>query len=243
MKLDIKAIIIGILATFLVASVYTCNKQDKEVKAVITQLQFDLQTVDSISNAKGQKVTEQAVIITNNNKALQAATDSLFNLRKQDAQKIKDVIAYYKSVMYVELDTVRIPYTDTTYLEAVDSSCETTLAYFRAHTISVPRRATITTADYDATVEVKKDIVNLSLKLIDTQYVRFVHLKGGLLKKDQTGKRHFILKKKAYVQVLHTNSLINVTNQNSTLFEQPKKPLWTKGLLIGAGIVLGLLLK
>lgn len=240
----VKNWIIAVLSIILIAGLFeTCHLQ-RVKNAQITQLQIDKQRTDSVVNARGQVIQQQDVIITNNTQAIKDLSDSNFALKKRDQRQIKNVIAYYKGITTTKLDSVRLPYVDTVathkFQDSVERQCADVIKYYNDNFISVPRTAGDTTEFYKAKVTITKANTSLTLSIPDSQYIRFVTLKGGLLKKDIYGKRHFILKKHIVVQVLHTNKLIDVTGQTSAIYQPPKKlNLLPKALLVGVGILIG----
>lgn len=235
-------IIIAILSIALIASIVTCNKKDNQM---ITQKQIEDQKFDSLKNAHNQYVITQEVIETNNKQSIKLLSDSNFNLRKDQDRKIKDAIAYYKGITKTIIKEVDVPYVDSIALnnfsDSLKQKCAEVISYYESNTITVPKVAEDSTANYQVKLTIKQDKVTINnLTIPDSQYIRFVTLKGGLLRKDASGKRHLFTKQSIQVQVLHTNPLVHVTGQNSAIYVAPKKPrLLLKGLILGAGFILG----
>lgn len=240
-KIDWKLIVIIVLSGFLVASISTCNKRDGE----ISQLQLDKQTTDSIVNAYGQTILTQEAIVTNNKQAIKDLTDSIFRLTRAQDRRIKDVIAYYKGITNTVIKEVQVPYIDTTsmveWADSIKQNCAKVIEYYEANSIFVPKQAKDSTPNYTADMTAGLNGITINrLEIPDSQYIRFVTIKGGLLKKDASGKRKLLARKTIQVQVLHTNPLIQVTGQNSAIYVPPKKARWLeKAILIGGGIILG----
>lgn len=235
-------IIIAILSIALIASIVTCNKRDNQM---ITQKQIENQKFDSLKNAHNQYVITQEVIETNNKQSIKLLSDSNFNLRKDQDRKIKDAIAYYKGITKTIIKEVDVPYVDSIALnnfsDSLKQKCAEVINYYESNTITIPKVAEDSTANYQVKLTIKQDKVTINnLTIPDSQYIRFVTLKGGLLRKDASGKRHLFTKQSIQVQVLHTNPLVHVTGQNSAIYVAPKKPrLLLKGLILGAGFILG----
>lgn len=219
----------------------SCSQNEKYNKLLLNSAE----QIDSIKNAYNQTVVLKDVEITNSKEALKKATDSLFNLKASQDKKIKDVIAFYKSKVKIRIDSVDVPYEDTIakkkWEDSVNMACAKVIEYYEANTISVPRTAKDSTQYYkaDLTATVSGISIN-NLELIDNQSIRWVTYKGGFLKKDISGKRHFLLKKKIGVQVIHSNPNINVLGAQSAIYQAPKKHnLLGKVILIGIGVYLG----
>ncbi len=241
-KLDLKWILIGVLSIALLWSFRTCNQKEKQ----ISQLQLDKQTLDSMVNTLGQTIYTQQAIETNDKQAIKHLTDSIFNLTRKQDKKIKDAIAYYKETNKIQIKDKLVPYIDTVsrkkWEDSITKKCDTVINYYETNYIKVPMQAVDTSSkDYKVYLTVLKSGIKIdSLDISDSQYIRFVTIKGGILKKDASGKRHLFTKRSIQVQVLHTNSLIKVTGQNSAIYVEPKKGRWLeKALLIGTGILLG----
>jgi len=243
MKLDIKWILIIGLSLALLWSMRTCGEKNKQ----ISQLELNKQTTDSLKNELGQTVLTQQSIITDNKQAIKDLTDSIFNLTKAQDKRIKDVIAYYSSQTKIEFKDKLVPYKDTVGRKKWEDSvlarqCSAVINYYESNYIKVPRTAVDSTPDYKATFTAEKQGIKINdLTILDSQYIRFVTIKGGILKKDASGKRHLFTKQSIQVQVLHTNKLLQTTGQNSAIYIAPKKGRWLeKAILIGGGIFLGL---
>jgi len=243
--LTIKNGIIVILALLLIfGGIHSCNI-NKQKNDEITQLQLEKQGLEVIVNAKNQKIVEQEVIVTHSTQAIKELTDSIFDLKRKQARQVKNVIAYYKGITQFNLDNVSVPYIDSLNPNdsidlGEDEPCDTSRKYYNDNFISVPRTAKDSTSEYYAKIEILRNDVKLTLQIPDSQYIRFVTMKGGPLKRDISGKRHFWLKRKIVVQVLHTNKLITVTGQQSAIYTPPKRPQWVlKAALIGVGVFIG----
>lgn len=244
-KTHIQTIIIGILVLLLILSVVRNNGLRKENNDMITQMQLNQQTFDSIKNLYGEIVIQQGVVITSSKTALKAVTDSLFHLKASSARKIKDVIAYYKGITKTSIKNVEVPYIDTVktkiWEDSVKRVCNQVIAYYENNYIQVPRNARDSTIHYKANLTANISGIRINeLSIPDSQYIRFATMKGGLLKKDITGKRHLFMKKRIIAQVLHTNPLITVTGQNSAIYQAPPHPKWLeRAIILAAGIYVG----
>lgn len=242
MKSNTKNIVLGVLIVALLFSMLrSCAKSEQ-----IDKLKADsIHQIDSIKNTLGQTITLKEVEITNSKEALKLATDSLFNLKASQDKKIKDVIAYYKGQTKLKVDSVKVPYIDTTgkkeWEDSVKAACSKVIEYYEANTIAVPRTAKDSTKNYKADLTATLSGITINnLELVDLQTIRWVVYKGGLLKKDITGKRHLWLKKKLGVQIVHTNPHIKVIGAESAIYQAPKKPrILEKIIFTGIGIYLG----
>ena len=242
--MNIKNIIIGALAiAFILGLLATCNK-NKE----IASLKFENAHIDSMKNAANQVIVTQRVELLKTKaeqEQLKAYSDSVFNLTKKQERKIKDVIAFYQAKTNIKIVDKLVPYLDTTkqkeWKDSVKLACQNVIDYYEANTIGVPGSAKVEDSTIYASLIVKKDGVEIdSLSIPDVQSLRFVTLKGGMLKKDQEGKRHLFLKKSLQVQVLHSSPYLEHISSQTYLYQEKKKAkLLPKLILIGAGIIIG----
>ena len=242
MKSNVKNIGLGILIVALLLSMLrTCAKSEQ-----LDKLKADsFHQIDSIKNAYNQVITLKDVEITTSKDALKKATDSLFNLKASQDKKIKEVIAYYKGKTKIVIDSVDVPYIDTAatkiWEDSVKAACSKVIEYYEANTIAVPKTAKDSTKNYKADLTATLTGITINnLELIDLQTIRWVVYKGGLLKKDITGKRHLWLKKKIGVQIVHTNPHIKVIGAESAIYQAPNRPrILEKIIFTGIGIYLG----
>ena len=240
MKITEKILLV-ILVGFLTISLVKCDQRNKKIES----LTIENQGLKETTNQLNQVIEMQQVEVVKSSIALKTATDSFFNLRKKDDKKIKDALAFYKAHTKIIIDTTLVPYIDSGFTkkwtDSVLTDCANVISYYDQNSIKVPRTAVDSTKDYKVslTADLKGIRIN-TLQITDTQYIRFVTIKGGILKKDQSGKRHLFLKKSVRVDVLHTNSLIHIDGQSSIIYQPPNRPhALIKGIIFGAGIFLG----
>jgi hypothetical protein len=127
------------------------------------------------------------------------------------------------------------------FSDSVERACAVVINYYRDSTVKVGTKAKEITPYYTIDATIQKDSLQINnVSFTDSQYVRFVVLKGGLLKRDQNHKLHLFLKKSMQVQILHTNPKMHVTGSNSVIYTPKVKSRWFEKLvLIGTGVYLG----
>ena len=242
MKITYDRMFMGIVIIILSISLFKCSNDLKDKGLA---LELSRQTTDSLLNENKQLVYTQAVIVTNNQEEIRRYSDSVFNLTRKYERRIQEVISFYKGVSTTTIEKVLIPYIDSVKLkkwsDSVDKMCREVIEFYEKNTMVIPRTAIDSTQYYSANLTAERGgIIINNISIPDTQYVRFVVLKGGFLKKNQEGKRRLFLNKTIQVQVLHSNPLIKVTGQSSAIFKPPRKNKWLeKTILIGGGIFLG----
>lgn len=243
MKITIERIVILILAGWMAFSTFqTCNKNSQLDKLADENLELRLknQKLDSIKNLLDQTVTIQQVIETQNQAEIRKLSDEKFQLQQNLNKKIKEVLYYQSQYTKIQIDSILVPYEDTTKIREFK-----TLAAFKKFAedsmIVVPKPVKLdTTSTYYKnglrfTGEVRKTGFQINnIGFIDSQYVRLVEKKRSFWQFITFQRRPI------EAQVLHTSPYITVTGQNSVIY-RPKSGgrILEKAVLIGAGIFLG----
>jgi len=222
---------IGLVVILLgIILLLTCNRRTPSIVQ-------DNHKYDSVLNSKNQVIYEQEAQITSSKVALKNMTDSIFALKRKHEREIKGITAYYSERTVTQIKNVYVSYVDTSAYPVLSDSLTKICAEKLSNVIPVPRTGIISTDTFFAVMTVEKEGITVNqIEIPDTQHVRFTEIKGGFLKKDLEGKRHFILGKQYGVQVLHTNPAIKVQGQKSAAYKQ--KSNFLKHALIGAGAVL-----
>jgi hypothetical protein len=232
------ALILGIIISlfFLFRS---CGEKNTQ----IASLKHTNDSLYTLTNQLGQKVTSQEVEIVESKELLKEYTDSIFKLQKKHEKNIAAVTAYWKSRVEVKVIEVKVPYLDTPTMRKFSDSirllCKDVFKYMEDSMIVVPREAGIDSAGLSADFTVEKNGVKISkLSIIDTMHTRVVEVKGGFFKRDELGSKKIkFYKKKTYeVQTMHTSPLFNTTWQKSYLYVPPKKYIIPKLILPAVGL-------
>lgn len=243
----IKNAIIAVLLAIAIGSLWTCAKREKEVKA----LKLENTQLDSIKNLYGQIIVTQQTEVTTSKTALKEATDSFFAYSRRQDKQIKDALAFYKGITKTLIRGINVPYVPDwdsakkVWSKEVQANCQAVIDHYEANSIMVPKTARDSTKNYvlDFTATLQGINVN-KIEIPDSQYIRFVTIKGGFLKKGFDGKRKLFLKRQIRTDVLHTNDSLHITGQTSAIYIEPKKAnILGKAILIGLGTLLGTQLK
>lgn len=239
----------GIFVVIIVMLLYFVLSGRQTIKELNIAQVLSHQTIDSLTNKNGQLVTTQEVIITNDKKQLKHYTDSIFNLSNKYERRIANIISYYKGVTNTVIDTVFVPYVDPLvkkeWSDSIRKECKTVIDFYEQNSIQVPRTARDSTVNYSVDITASLEGIRINnISIPDTQHVRFVTLKGGILKKNQSGKRPLFQGKSLQVQVLHTNPLIHIIGESSIIYKPPKKKgrVLVPIITLGTGILLGRLI-
>lgn len=199
-------------------------KNDNEV--TILKYKMSLQKIDSIINKNGELVIKQKVVITDDKKAINKISNELFNLKKKEEKHLQ-TIALLTSQLEVKIDSIFVPFLDTTQdLTGKDSSA--LIAYIQDSTIKVPKDI-----EYkDSTISLSQTILKQGVKINsivipDSLIQRLVINNNGLFKKDTYE-----------FQTKHTSPLFNVKSQQSLIYVPKSKNILLKCLIsFGVGIV------
>lgn len=243
-----RLLLVGLVIFLLMLN--RCNNrkyqnQLAEGQTKIDSLMLANQKWDSIHNKDGQTILLQTAIVTNSQKAIRDLTDSIFNLKKRNERKIKEVIAYYKNVTHTGTDTLEIAYVDKErmkrFSDSVEAACAEVIKFYRDSAVQVPRNVKDSSAyfAFDGTVQKNSFRIN-KIDFPDTLNLRIVETKGGFFKKNLEGKRKFYLPRSVEFQAFHTNPLVKTTQMNSVFFKPKARFRWLeKAILIAAGIYVG----
>lgn len=243
MKITIERVIIAILALVLAFSLFkSCQKNNKidQLKDANLSLQLENQELDSIKNILGQTVTLQEVIVVRSQEELRKLSDEKFQLQNKLNRKIQEVLYYQSQTTETAIKEILIPYEDTTKLRRFKDSADF-YKYALDSMITVPRTVKIdsTSIEYKNGFRFSGIVLKQGFKLntaafLDSQYIRVVEKKRNFWQFISFKRRP------VEVQVLHTSPYLNVTGQNSVIY-QPRSGgrFIEKALLIGAGVFLG----
>jgi len=226
------------------------NDEINDLNTKLSLLQGTNDSLYTLTNKLGQKVTSQEAEIVQSKEELSRYADSIFKLNRKHEKQIAATIAYWKSRVEVEVHDVPVPYLDTPGMKKFSDSimllCKDVLLYMRDSTISVPRTAKLDSLGLDATFTIGRNQLTIdTLKIVDTMHTRVVEVKGGFFKRREIGSKKIqFYKKKSYeVQTMHSSPLFNTTWQKSYIYVPPKKYMLPKILIaVGAGILISKIL-
>jgi hypothetical protein len=254
-----RLILVGLVVFLFFLNRCNNRKYQNELSAnteTIDSLTLANQRWDSIHDADGQTIQVQTALVVKNQEAFRKYSDSMFNLTKRQERRIKEIIAHYSSVTNTGVDTVKIPYRDTTamkkFSDSVEKQCADVIAFYRKNALEIPQDSVTgepigkpvkdSTAEFVFDATIFKDTLRINkISFPDSLEVRFVETKGGLFRRNAQGKVKIFSRRSVEVQVKHSNSKVSTSKMNSLIYKPDKKFKWLeKALLIGAGIFVGL---
>lgn len=233
---------IFVIMVLWLLSLKTCTQNNpyQNQQATIDSLTLANQKYDSIINKKNQTIYIQTAIVTSNQATIKNLTDSIFNLKKKNIRKSDKVQSYVATYTDTELEDYLLGFKDTLefkqFADSVSNQCSEVINYMKANTITVPRTVEDSSANFKFKGTISQQGLKIdSLSFPDSTYTISVEHKGGLLKKDSKGKRHFLLQKSIEVQTFHTNPYVKVTGINSVIYKPKVKQHWLERIIIAAG--------
>lgn len=232
------AIVILLLLLIFGAGMFKKTYDSQRMKdGVIDSLTLANQTSVSFINKQNEVITQQKVLITESQSSIKKYTDSIFNLKKSEQRKVKEVIAFYSEKLKAALaDTVYIEYfygDDSSAQEYTfeESDCEEYIRNAIVGKISVPKSVLLDSVGVfkiDATILEKGLRIN-KLEIPDTLSLRVIENKTGLFKPRTLD-----------VQAKHSNPMFTKIDQTSILYKPKPKGKWVvRALILGLGIYLG----
>ena len=241
--------IIFLLLTLLLGGlqIHQFNKNASLVKEN-THLTDSLTKVNVITNNLNQKIYTQEAQITNSQAAIKELTAAAFNTSKKHEKEIKEINAYYTAKLKAKLPPTILPYVDTAKLKElwtkeVLENCKSVIEYYEDSTVLIGTVAEDSTKDYNLSVTVERNGISINrLELVDTQYIRFITTKPGILKRDVNGKLKLFKKKQIAVEVLHTNPYFTVEKSQTVYYSEPNRHPFFKGVGLGVLLTTGIII-
>lgn len=221
-------LIIAILSIALFFSVKSCTDNKLHAEDLQAKIDYKDNSIKQFENKLGKIISEQEVAKTTNEKTIKELSEQVFQLKKQDEKRIKEVQALVRLIQNVKINTIEIPYTDTVQvyppgtLVSVDS------------VVIPPKNFEVLNDAYaiSGTVLLKGVKIN-SISLPDTASFRIVQQRPkGILNR-------IFQPNKTVIQSVHTNPYFTTNGiQSIVLKEKPNifnkyiKPI----LFFGAGM-------
>lgn len=233
-------VIIGLtIALFVQRGCYV--QREAKLQNNIDSISLSKQKLDSFYNLRGQKIYEQEAIITSNQEALRNLANEKLALQNKLEKKIKDITFYYNAKLKAKVDSVFIPYIDSTNKADTIKDCDSLKKFVRDSTVTVPKKLSLDTSSVhyknglrvDATVQ-KRGLLIDSVQILDEQTISLDAMKRNFWQSITFQRRKY------KVFVAHTSPYIYVTKQNSIISDPKRKPnILLKAVTAGGLIYLG----
>lgn len=218
-----------------------CRNRDFQAqKAQLDSVTLLKQKLVKDTNRLGQVIIKQNVIITDDQENFKKLVEEKFALQKKDQKNIKTIRALTQEITSTGVKDVNVPYEEDE--EWVSSPDDTALAGIPCDSLSyvhVPKQVSINEEFFKLSASVNKEGIHIdSINFPDTQRIVTLEKKGGLFKRDITGKLKVFKKKELQIIVLHTNPYVKTEGMNSINYQPKVKGRWVeRGLIIAATVL------
>jgi len=202
------------LVVLFLLSLFTCNRQ----RGAVADLRLDLDSVArqarQFENEKGQIIIENQVLKAESSRQLKELTDTIFNLKKRDENRVKTINSYARIIQEYNSGPKFAPFIedagDFTKLDTTHTAGPCDSNYIR-----VPKPFMY----WDSTLQMRGRVTRVgvwvdSITVQNTVHFRTLTEKTGFLN----------LGRKSTIQVLNSNPAI--TTLGVTTIQAPTGPTW-----------------
>lgn len=243
-------IVIGlVIALFQVDSCR--NNEFKAQRKALDSTTLANQELIQTVNKKNEIISKQEVVITGDQNSLKKLTLDIFDLKKNEEKRIKQIDALIKIKSSTSISQVKIPYIDSSerrrFSDSLERACADIIAYYDSTYIRTPKKVIIDSTQnkdfqFMGTIKQKEFIID-SLSFPNEQAISVIETKGGLFRRDAKGKIHFYTPRKMEIMVKNSNKYVNVKGMNSIVYKPKIRGRWLERVIgFGAGVAAGILL-
>ena len=236
LKINLQNVIIALLVIVLMMLLFDKCKSENAYKALELKYTED---IAKIKDSLGNVITVKDAEIVTNQESMKDLRAKLFQTTDKYNKKVEEVKALIAQGTEVVIHDVPVPYVDTPKMkqwkDSIAKICSDVIRYYEDSTVKIGAKAKDSTQYYkiDATVE-KKGIKMNEIKFIDSQYVAITKMKGGIFKRNTTGRLKLYVPSRTRVEIKHTNPYFQNTGVDAFLFDNKPKPSYGTGLVQGA---------
>jgi len=236
-------IIIGLIITLF--SVDSCRRNQLSAnRATIDSMTLANQELVKTVNKQGDTIVKQQVIITDDQEALKKLALDVFDLKKSEEKRIKQIDALIRIKSSTRIDSVEVAYVDKEerkrFSDSVEKACADVIAYYDTNYIKVPKQVSIDSnqnKDFQFGGTVKKDKFVIDSVIFPNKQDIIVVETGGWFKRDINKKFHIFQKRKMEIFVKNSNKYVHVNGMNSIIYKPKPKARWLERLgLFGVGV-------
>lgn len=249
-NITVVIIIVGLLITLF--QVDSCRRrQFASQQSIIDSITLSNQQLVQTVNKKNEVISKQEVIMVTDQDALKKLTLDIFDLKKSEEKRIKQIDALIRIKSSTSITQVKIPYIDTLerkhFSDSLERACSEVIAYYDTNYIKTPKKVTIDSLQnkdfqFYGTVN-QKDFTIDSLSFPNLQNISVLETKGGFFKRDIKGKIRFYTPRKMEIMVSNSNKYVYVQGMNSLVYKPHIGGRWIERILgFGAGAAVGILL-
>jgi hypothetical protein len=208
------------------------NRYIKENELVVLKYKMTQQKIDTLYNENQKLVTEQKIVETQSQSAINQLSAEVFKLKKKDEKNLQ-TIAFLSTHQSVDVDSLDVAFEDTPAEDsakthaAIEGKDSLALAKFiQDSTVIVPKKASYSDSAISISETITKQGFTIdSLHIPNTLSQRIVLDEGGWFKKDSYK-----------VQSFNTSKYFGIDKQQSVIYAPSKKSGWVK---FAAGVIIG----
>lgn len=234
-------IIIGLVIALF--SIDSCRRNQLSAnRATIDSMTLANQELVKTVNKKGDTIAKQQVIITDDQESLKKMALDIFDLKKSEEKRIKQIDALIRIKSSTRIDSVEVAYVDKEerkrFSDSLEKACADVIAYYDTNYIKVPKQVSIDSnqnKDFQFGGTVKKDKFVIDSIVFPNKQDIIVVETGGWFKRDINKKFHIFQKRKMEIFVQNSNKYVHVNGMNSFVYKPKPKARWLERLLIGGG--------
>lgn len=244
-----RIIMIGLIVTLIILllNIDSCRgRKFSQQQGKIDSLTLANQKLVQDTNKLGQIISKQEIILTDNQKDLKKLTEDYFALQTKDKKRVKQINALIQEKTSTGVKDVDIPFEEED--EWVDSPADTALQGIPCDSlgyVKVPQSLNHSEEYFQFKAKLLKEGLHIdSLNFPDSQRIAVLETKGGLFKRDTSGKVKLYRRPSLEIQVLHTNPYIQVQGLSSVVYQPKPKARWLeRAIIFAAGVFIGSKLK
>lgn len=233
-------LIIGLIITLTMVD--SCRRNQLVInRATIDSMTLANQELVKTVNKQGDTIIKQKIIITDDQESLKKLTLAVFDLKRNEEKRIKQIDALIRIKSSSRIDSVEIAYVDTVerkrFTDSIERACAEVIAYYDSLYIKVPKTVSIDSVQnkdfqFTGTIEKNKFVIE-SAEFPNEQDIAVIET-GGWFKRDINGKFKIHQKRQLEIMVKNSNKYVKTKGMNSIIYKPKPKARWLERLGIFA---------
>jgi hypothetical protein len=220
-RADFTSLMLAIIIIFLVFR--SCGIEEENKK-----LSLKYEEASKIKDSLGRTITVKDAEIVTNQQSMQDLRAKLFETTEKYNKKVKEVKALIAQGTEVIIRDKEVPYLDSVKMkqwkDSVIANCGDVIQYYEDSAVIIGTNAKDSTAYYKIDATIGKNNLKINeIKFIDSQYVAFTQMKGGILKKDTNGRLKLYLPSRTRIEIKHTNPHFQNTGVDAFFYDKKNK--------------------
>jgi len=218
---DFTSLMLAVILLF--TTLRTCNE-----KSEYENLTLEYEKANKIKDSLGRTIAVKDAQIVKNQESMQDLRAKLFETTESYNKKVKEVKALIAQGTEVVIRDKEVPYLDSVKMkqwkDSVIANCGDVIQYYEDSAVIIGTNAKDSTAHYKIDATIGKNNLKINeIKFIDSQYVAFTKMKGGILKKDTNGRLKLYLPSRTRIEIKHTNPHFQNTGVDAFFYDKKNK--------------------